>query len=338
VIAALPQRRTPVARSALAFPFMLGVLSLAFLTSISVGAAGIGLLEVWRLVFAPDDSTNALIVQTLRLPRAVVGLLVGSSLGVSAALLQSVTRNPLASPGILGVNAGAALGILVGVVFLPALPASLLVLVAFAGGIGAALLTYSVTAAVGITPVRLALAGIAVGALLAALTSGIQILFEERARGALFSLAGSLAGRTWDHVALAAPWVGVGLLLALASSQLTNLVALGDDAAQGLGVNVNRARLWLAGLAVLLASAATSVAGPIGFLGLMSPHLARGLVGADQRLVVPLSALIGSSILLLADVGARVVDAPLETPVGILITAIGAPFFVFLARKLGRTH
>jgi iron complex transport system permease protein len=338
VIAALPKRGLLLARSALSFPIMFGVLGIAFLISISVGAASIPLPEVWRLVFKPDDSTNALIVQTLRLPRAVVALLVGSSLGVSAALLQSVTRNPLASPGILGVNAGAALGILVGVVFLPTLPSSALVLVAFSGGIGAALLTYSVTAAVGITPMRLALAGIAVGSLLAALTSGVQILFEERARGALFSLAGSLAGRTWDHVALATPWVGIGLMLALTSSQLVNLVSLGDDAAQGLGVNVNVARLWLAGLAVLLASAATSVAGPIGFLGLMSPHLARGLVGADYRLVVPMSALIGSSILLLADVGARVVDAPLETPVGILITAIGAPFFVLLARKLRRTH
>ena len=324
-----------------AFAAMLAVLVVALLTSISVGAAGIGLLEVWRLVFAPDDSTNSLIVQTLRLPRALVGVLVGSSLGVAAALLQSVTRNPLASPGILGVNAGAALGILIGAVFLPSLPAAWLVLLAFVGGLGAALLTYSVTAVVGITtvgnaPVRLALAGVAVAALLGALASGIQILYEERARGALFSLSGSLAGRTWQHVELAAPWVIVCLLLALGSSQLVNLIALGDDVARGLGINVGLVRLWLAGIAVLMASAATSVAGPIGFLGLMSPHLARGLVGADNRFVIPMSALIGSSILLLADVGARVVDAPLETPVGILITAIGAPFFVYLARKIGR--
>lgn len=315
---------------------MLMVLTVSLLTSISVGAAGIELLEVWRLVFAPDDSVGSLIVQTLRLPRALVAVLVGASLGVSATLLQSVTRNPLASPGILGVNAGAALGILVGAVFLPNLPDALLVLLAFAGGLGAALLTYSVTSAVGITPVRLALAGVVVAALLGALASGIQILFEERARGALFSLAGSLAGRTWQHVELGAPWVIVCLLLALASSQLVNLVALGDDVARGLGVNVTVVRLWLAGIAVLLASAATSVAGPIGFLGLMSPHLARGVVGADNRLVIPMSALIGSSILLLADVGARVVDAPGETPVGILVTAIGAPFFVYLAREIGR--
>ena len=322
----------------LAFPIMIGVLLFAFLLSISVGAANIPLLEVWRLVFNPDDSTNSLIVQTLRLPRAVVALMVGSSLAISAALLQGVTRNPLAGPGILGVNAGAALGILVGIVFLPGLPSYLFVLLAFAGGVGAAALTFGVTAAVGITPVRLALAGIAVASLLAALTSGIQILFEERARAAIFSLAGSLAGCTWQHAQSIAPWFVVCTVLALLSSQLLNLVSLGEDVARGLGVNVNLARFGLAGLAVLLASAATSVAGPIGFLGLMSPHLARGLVGADNRLVIPLAALIGSSILLLSDVGARVVDMPLETPVGILITAIGAPFFVYLARRIGREH
>jgi iron complex transport system permease protein len=318
----------------LAFPAMCGVLVLAFLTSISVGAAGIALLEVWGLVFAPTDSTNSLIVHTLRLPRAVVTLMVGASLAISATVLQGVTRNPLVGPSILGVNAGAALGILVGVVFLPGLSQGWFVVVAFMGGVGAALLTFGVTAAVGVTPVRLALAGIAVGALLAALTSGIQILFEERARAALFSLAGSLAGRTWVHAQSILPWFVGGAVLALGSSQILNLISLGEDVASGLGVNVNLARLGLATIAVLLASAATSVAGPIGFLGLMSPHLARGLVGADNRLVLPMAALIGASILLLADIGARVVDMPLETPVGILITAIGAPFFVYLARRI----
>jgi iron complex transport system permease protein len=320
----------------LAFPIVAGLLMFAFLTSISVGVASIPLLEVWGLVFAPDDSTNSLIVHTLRLPRAMVALMVGASLAISATVLQGVTRNPLVGPGILGVNAGAALGILVGVVFLPGLSQGWFVLVAFCGGVGAALLTFGVTATVGVTPVRLALAGIAVGALLAALTNGIQILFEERARAALFSLAGSLAGRTWVHAASLAPWFVGGALLAFASGQLLNLLALGEDVARGLGVNVNVARLGLASIAVLLASAATSVAGPIGFLGLMSPHLARGLVGSDNRVVLPMSALIGASILLLADIGARVVDMPLETPVGILITAIGAPFFVYLARRTGR--
>jgi iron complex transport system permease protein len=321
----------------LIFPVMFGLLLFAFLTSISVGVASIPLLEVWSLVFAPSDSTNSLIVHTLRLPRAVVTLMVGASLAISAAILQGVTRNPLVGPGILGVNAGAALGILVGVVFLPGLSQGWFVLVAFAGGIGAALLTFGVTAAIGVTPVRLALAGIAVGALLATLTSSIQILFEERARAAIFSLVGSLAGRTWVHAQSILPWFVVCVVLALGSSQVLNLLSLGEDVASGLGVNVTLARLGLSAIAVLFASAATSVAGPIGFLGLMSPHLARGLVGTDNRLVLPMAALIGSSILLLADIGARVVDMPLETPVGMLITAIGAPFFVYLARQIRRS-
>jgi iron complex transport system permease protein len=320
----------------LAFAFMVGILVFAFLTSIAVGAVGIPLLEVWGLVFVSTDSTNSLIVHTLRLPRAVVTLMVGASLAISATIFQGITRNPLVGPGVLGVNAGAALGILVGVVFLPGLSQGWFVLVAFVGGVGAALLTFGVAITVGVTPVRLALAGIAVGAMLAALTSGIQILFEERARAAIFSLAGSLAGRTWVHVQSILPWFVVCVVLALGSSQLLNVLALGEEVASGLGVNVTLARLGLAAIAVLLASAATSVAGPIGFLGLMSPHLARGLVGADNRLVMPLAAMIGASILLVADVGARLVDMPLETPVGILITAIGAPFFVYLARRIQR--
>ena len=316
------------------FGLVLAVLVLAFLLSISVGAVQLGLLEVWSLVFKPNDSISSLIVQTLRLPRAIVAVLVGSSLAISATLLQGVTRNPLAGPGILGVNAGAALMLVVATVFMPGLPSGFFVLLAFMGGLGAAALTFTFTSIVGVTPVRLSLAGISVAALLSALTNAIQIIFEAQARAAIFSLAGSLAGRTWEHVWMIAPWVLLAFVVAFFSSSYLNLIALDTDISKGLGVRVDLVRLALTGLAVLLASAATSVAGPIGFLGLMSPHLARGLVGIDNRLVLPMAALIGSSILLLADVAARIIDAPLETPVGILITAIGAPFLVYLVRQM----
>ncbi|RIH82088.1 putative siderophore transport system permease protein YfiZ [Calidithermus terrae] len=332
--AALPSRGSRAAW--LAFPLGLGLLLLAFLLSISVGAKDIPLAEVWRLVFQPDGSTDGLIVQTLRLPRAVAALAVGACLAVSGAMLQGITRNPLAGPGILGVNAGAALAILAVVVFLPALPARWFVAAAFAGGLLAAGLVYAIAVTVGLTPVRLALAGVAVGALLAASSNAILILFEERARGALFVLSGSVAGRTWEGLLPVLPWAAGSLALALLSAQLVNLLALGEDVARGLGVRVGLVRAWATALAVLCAAAATSIAGPIGFLGLMAPHLARGLVGADYRRVLPLSAVLGAAILLLADVGARLVDRPLETPVGILITAIGAPFFVHLARRVGQ--
>ncbi len=321
-------------RLVIIFGFGIVVLVLAFSLSISVGAVSIPLLEVGRLLLNPDSSALAIIVHSLRVPRALVAVMVGSSLAISGTLFQALTRNPLVGPGILGVNAGAMLAILLAIVFVPTVPSGILVLLAFGGGLGAATLTFLSTVSFGISPIRLALAGIAVGALLTAISSGIQVIFEERARAIIFSVVGSLAGRTWEHVWMILPWFLLGSILAMLFAQRLNLIALAEDTATGLGLRVQQTRWLLIALAVLLAAAATSVAGPIGFLGLMSPHLARGLVGADNRLVIPLAALIGSSILLLADVAARVVDAPLETPVGILITAIGAPFFVFLVRRI----
>jgi iron complex transport system permease protein len=312
-----------------------GLLVFSFLLAISVGAVDIPLGEVWRLLLWPDDSNSSLIVHTLRLPRALVALLVGAALGVSGAMMQGVTRNPLTEPGILGVNAGAALALLLGVVFFPGLPAWATVLLAALGGVGAAVLVYSITAAVGLTPVRLALAGIAVGAMLGAAASFLLIMFEERARGAFINLSGSLAGRTWEHFWIILPWTLPALLLALALAQQVNLLSLGEEVAKSLGARVGWVRLVATGVAVLLAGAAVSVAGPIGFLGLVVPHLARWLVGSDYRRIIPLSALLGAGLLSLADVAARLVDRPLETPVGILVVALGAPFFVYLARRMG---
>ncbi|MDW8426212.1 MAG: iron ABC transporter permease [Meiothermus sp.] len=315
-----------------------GLLVFSLLLAVSVGAVDIPLDQVWRLIFRPDASNESLIVHTLRLPRALVALLVGASLGVAGALMQGLTRNPLAEPGLLGVNAGAALGLLLGVVFFPGLPGWGMVLLAALGGVLAAALVYSLTAVVGLTPVRLALAGIAVGAMLGAAASFLLIMFEERTRGAFINLSGSLAGRTWEHFWLILPWALPALLLAVLLAQQVNLLSLGEETARSLGARVGGVRLLVAGLAVLLAGAAVSVAGPVGFLGLMVPHLARGWVGPDYRRVLPLSALLGASLLSLADVAARLVDRPLETPVGILVVALGAPFFVYLARRTGQVH
>jgi len=321
--------------SALVFVLALGLMVFALLLTVSVGAVDIPLGEVWRLLFWPDDSNSSLIVHTLRLPRALVAWLVGAALGASGAMMQGLTRNPLTEPGILGVNAGAALALLVGVVFFPGLPTWATVLLAALGGVTAAALVYSVTAAVGLTPVRLALAGIAVGAMLGATATFLLILFEERTRGAFINLSGNLDGRTWEHFWTILPWALPALLLAVALSQQVNLLSLGEDVARSLGARVGWVRLVATRVAVLLAGAAVSVAGPIGVLGLIAPPLARWLVGSDYRRVIPLSALLGASLLLLADVAARLVDRPLETPVGILVVALGAPFFVYLARRMG---
>ncbi|GEM44688.1 iron ABC transporter permease [Deinococcus cellulosilyticus NBRC 106333 = KACC 11606] len=320
------------------FPLML-ILSLlllafCFALSISIGAARIPLLEVWSLTFHPSDEQNSLIVHTIRLPRALVGMLAGAALAISGAIMQVVTRNPLASPGLLGVNAGAALALLLLVVFFPTLPGFLYVPAAFVGGVGAALLVFGMTSSVGFSPLKLALAGVAASALFSSAASALKILFEQRAQGVLFSLAGSVAGRTWDHFHLLWPWVVAGVILALIYSGRLNLLALGDELSTSLGIKTRLNQLMLTLLAVLLAASAVSVVGPVAFVGLMVPHITRKLVGVNHQMVIPICALLGASLVTIADVAARLIDFPAETPVGILISAIGAPFFIYLARNV----
>ncbi len=310
------------------------VLVLALLASLALGASEISLARVAGLLLAPDDSTDSLVVHALRLPRTLVAGLAGAALAVSGLLLQGVTRNPLADPGILGVEAGGAFAILIMVVFFPAAPSVLFVPAAFVGGALAAAAAYSAAKSVGLTPLRLALAGVAVAYLLGAATRAVQILFETRAQGALFALSGSVAGRTWEQLWQVAPWLGLMLALLLASR--VNVLALGEDVARGLGASTARDSAVITGLGVLLAAGSVSVVGPIGFVGLIIPHAARALMGSDHRLSLPLAALLGAAFLILADIAARLIDRPAETPVGILVAAAGAPFFVLLARRIGR--
>ncbi|WP_431308127.1 FecCD family ABC transporter permease [Deinococcus arenicola] len=266
------------------------MLVLALLSSLALGASEISLVQVTRVLFAPDDSTDSLVVHALRLPRTLVAGLAGAALAVSGLLLQGVTRNPLADPGILGVEAGGAFAILVMVV----------------------------------------------AYLLGAATRAVQILFETRAQGALFALSGSVAGRTWEQLWQVAPWLGLGLVLAQGLASRVNVLALGEDVASSLGTRTARDSAIITALGVLLAAGSVSVVGPIGFVGLIIPHAARALMGADHRLSLPLAASLGAAFLILADIAARIIDKPAETPVGILVAAAGAPFFVLLARRIGR--
>lgn len=333
---ALQPPRPRLSGRVLAFVLAALLLLLALLASLALGASEISLAGVARLLLAPDDSTDSLVVHALRLPRTLVAGLAGAALAVSGALLQGVTRNPLADPGILGVEAGGAFAILVMVVFFPAAPAALFVPAAFVGGALAAVAAYGAARSVGLTPLRLALAGVAVASLLGAATRAVQILFETRAQGALFALSGSVAGRTWEQLWQVAPWLGLGLIAALLLAPRVNVLALGDDIASSLGTRTARDSAVITALGVLLAAASVSVVGPIGFVGLVVPHAARAVMGADHRLSLPLAALLGAALLICADIAARLIDKPAETPVGILVAAAGAPFFVLLARRLGR--
>ena len=312
------------------------VVAAAFIASLALGATDIPFSQAARLLLHPDDSNESLVVHTLRLPRTLVALLAGAGLGVSGLMLQAVTRNPLADPGILGVEAGGAFAILLMVVCFPAAPAWAWSPAACVGGGAAALGAYAAARSVGVTPLRLALAGVAVASLVAAGSRTIQLLWEERAQGALFALSGSVAGRTWEQVQQVAPWMLLGLLAALLLTPRLNVLALGEDVARSLGARTERDSVLVTGLGVLLAAASVSVVGPVGFVGLVVPHLARALVGSDHRLSLPASALFGAAFLVLADVAARLIDRPAETPVGLLVALVGAPFFVWLARRIGR--
>ena len=323
-------------RPAALLPLAALTLLLSVLLSLALGATDIPLPDAARLLLRPDDSTDSLVIHTLRLPRTLVAALAGAALGVSGLLLQGVTRNPLADPGILGVEAGGALAILIMVVFFPAAPAALFVPAAFLGGVLAALAAYVAARTASVTPLRLALAGVAVASLTGAATRAVQLLFEERAQGALFALSGSLAGRTWEQLAQIAPWLGGGLLLSLLAAPRVNVLTLGEDVARSLGARTDRDRVIVTGLGVLLAAGSVSVSGPIGFVGLIVPHAARALIGPDHRLSLPLAALLGAGFLTLADTAARLIDRPAETPVGILVAAVGAPVFVLIARRVGR--
>jgi iron complex transport system permease protein len=312
-----------------------GLLLLALLSSIAFGAATITPERVWAALVAFDDSSDHLIIRTLRVPRAAVAALVGAALAVAGALMQGLTRNPLASPGLLGINAGAALGVVVAVYLLKITSLTQYALFAFAGAAVAAVAVYALGALgsrSGPTPFSLAIAGAALTALLGSLTTGILILSQRTLDEVRFWLAGSVAGRDLGLLLQAALYLVGGLILALALGRQITALSLGEEVARGLGQRTG----WVKGMTgvavVLLAGGAVAVAGPIAFVGLVIPHMVRFLVGVDYRWIVPYAALLGAVFLVIADVGARLVLRPIELPVGVMTALIGGTFFVWLVR------
>jgi iron complex transport system permease protein len=311
------------------------VLSIAFL-SITVGARPVSLDTVWAALTAYNpDSTDHRIIWELRLPRTIVGLLVGAALGLAGAVLQGATRNPLADPSILGIHAGAALFVVLGVAILGISQLSIYVWLAFAGA-GAAMLTVYAIASLGregATPIKLALAGSAMTAALQSVISAILLTSPRTLDEVRFWQVGSLAGRNMDIVIQVAPFLAVGIVLALASARLLDGLSMGEDVARALGQRVGLSRA-IAGLAaVILAGASTAAAGPIAFVGLTVPHVARAITGPNYRWILPYSMLLAPILLLGADVLGRVIAPPGEVQVGIVTAFLGAPFFIALVRR-----
>ncbi len=308
---------------------------LCALLSLAVGAQTIAFDEVWRALVAPESSDEHVIVRTLRVPRTLVGLAVGAALGLAGALIQGHTRNPIADPGLLGVSAGAAFGVVLSIYALDLRLPGGYVWFAFAGALAASVVVFLLGASGRgrSTPVTLALAGAAVSALLGALTSALVLLDPDSLDGFRFWAAGSLAGRGNDVLFPLLPFLLLGTVLAFANAPALNSLGLGEDVARTLGLHVGRARVTGVAAVTLLAGAAVAAAGPIGFLGLIVPHLARAATGPDHRSLLPASALLGASVLLFADVAGRLAAPPGELQVGIVLAAVGAPFFIHLIRR-----
>ena len=275
------------------------------------------------------DGTVRVVVLNLRLPRILTAVLTGSALAVAGALLQAVMGNPLADPGIIGVSAGAATAATTIMLLAPAL-FLWVPLFAFGGALGACGLIYVMAWRRGTDPVRIVLSGVAVNTVLGAYTSFLQLLNADNLSNVLAFLNGSLSGRSWDHVQIVALYAAAGLLLSVFCVKGANLLQLGDDMATGLGVSVDRVRIGLSAVGAFLAAATVAVAGLIGFVGLVVPHMARLLGGPDYRSLLPLSAVLGGIVLLAADTLGR-----MEIPVGVVMAMTGGPFFLYMLRKGG---
>lgn len=313
----------------------LAVLLVTVLASIAVGSRDIPLPTVIDALLAYDDSNDHAIVQTLRLPRTVLGLLVGAALGISGALIQALTRNPLADPGILGVNAGASFFVLIAVGYFGLTSLQSYIWFAFLGAIVTTVMVYAVGSSGrnGATPVTLTLAGVAIGAILGGVSTALTLLNPTAFDRMRFWAAGALSGGTYEAVTTVAPFIIVGLLLAAVMARPLNAVALGDDLAKSLGANILRVRSVVVIAVTLLAGGATAAAGPIGFVGLMVPHVARWIVGPDQRWIMAYTLVLAPVLLLVSDIVGRIVMRPGEIQVAIVTAFIGAPVLILLARR-----
>ena len=323
------------ARASLLFAVAAVLLALGMMASLAVGSNPIPPARVWELLWAPDSSFEAIVVGEQRLPRTLILVTVGAALGVAGALMQSLTRNPLADPGILGINAGASLAVVLAVALTGISGIGFYLWFAFAGAAIAAVGVYLLGMAghASPSPVRLALAGVAISMTVASLVQMVILANANAFNEFRFWAAGSVEGRGYPVLLATGGFIAVGLVLACCLAPALNALALGEDAGRALGVRVGLIRGLAVAAVTVLAGAATAAAGPIMFIGLGVPYLARAVFGPDQRLVLPGTALAAPVLLLFADVVARLVVLPGEIPVGVVAAILGGPAFVLIVRR-----
>lgn len=282
-----------------------------------------------------NGSNEHIIIQSVRLPRALIAAAVGASLAIAGVLMQTLTKNPLASPGIFGVNAGAGFAVVVAVTIFSVGSLQAFAWISFLGAAVAAVSVYVIGSAgrEGLTPMKLTLAGAAMTAMFSSFTQGLLVLNEAALEQVLYWLAGSVQGRKLETLSGVMPYLGIGWAASILISSKMNVLSMGDDVAKGLGLNTGLVKIAAGVIIVLLSGGAVAVAGPIGFIGIVIPHLTRAVVGIDHRWVIPFAGIFGGMLLLAADIAARYILMPQEIPVGVMTAMIGTPFFIYIARK-----
>lgn len=327
---ARPRKR---GRAFVALGIVAALLVVSIVLATGFGAVSLSVSQIFDGLFNQGDLFARQIVWEIRFPRVLVAALVGGGLAVAGTILQSITRNPLGDPHIFGFSAGAGVVSIALLTLTTGYPTQLLPVAAFLGSLMSAAVVFALAWRGGISPIRFALAGVAVAALFTAISTTLIATSDLFTQAVLSFLAGGLYQVNWDDLWTVLPYTAVAGIVAIIFADTLNILGLGDDAARSLGLRVERTRLLLAALAAVLTGAAVAVAGLIGFVGLVAPHVARFIVGSDERFALPMAALLGALLLVVADIVARLVIAPSEIPVGILTAIVGAPVLLFIVRR-----
>lgn len=300
--------------------------------SMIIGTANTSFSDLYNVFIGVQNTESYRILYHIRIPRVLTAMFAGINLAIAGSILQGVLKNPLADPGIIGVSAGAGLAAMVVMIVLPEYT-NMVPIVAFVGAMVATLILFALAWEDGIQPLKLILAGVAVSAFFAGGMTCLMVFFSDKIQGTVNWMAGGFSGASWKHVTMILPYTIIGLVGVSISSKLLNALQLGDDVAKSLGTRVEATRFFLVTLAALLAASAVSVAGMLTFVGLIVPHMMRLVVGSDFNYLLPSSAIFGGILLIVADTVARTAFSPIEVPVGVFMSFIGAPFFLYLLKR-----
>lgn len=305
--------------------------------SMIFGAADISIKDVWLALSSSSVNEQVSIIRDIRLPREIAAVFVGAALSVSGAIMQGMTRNPLADPGLLGLTSGANAALAVTIAFIPSVNYLGITIACFIGAAVGAILVFGIAAIKrgGFSPLRIVLAGAAVSAFLYAIGEGVGIYFKISKDVSMWT-AGGMVGTSWEQLQIIVPFIVGGIFIALLLSRQLTILSLNEEVAVGLGQQTTKVKTILFVVMILLAGASVALVGNMVFIGLMIPHIVRGIVGTDYRYIIPMSAVTGAAFMLLADTLGRTVSAPYETPIAAVVSMIGLPFFLVIVRKGGK--